>query len=343
MATFRKRNGKWQARIQVSGGPTQARTFYKLSDARKWAQQIEEAYQQGLIETRPDPITLYEAFQRYLKDINPRKKRPHIERYRIKAWMQHSLSQRKLEYIRTYHLATWRDDKIKQGFQANTIRLHLAVLSHLYTVAQSEWGYEHLQNPVLHLTRPKLPRVRETRISDHDIDLLIQNTKSSYLPCLIKLALYTGMRRSELIKLKWSEINWDKQWIHLKDTKNGEDRFVPLTNNIKDVLRDINRSGDQLFPISEHAVTVAFRRAIKKSNLNNLSFHTLRHEAITRFFEMGLTIPEVACISGHKSWSMLKRYTHMNTKNLVARIDKSQPEDKIYLTHNSSGFVTPQS
>ena len=107
MATFRKRNGKWQARIQISGGPTQARTFYKLSDARKWAQQIEEAYQQGLMETRPDPITLYEAFQRYLNDINPRKKRPHIERYRIRAWMQHSLNQRKLEYIRTYHLATW--------------------------------------------------------------------------------------------------------------------------------------------------------------------------------------------------------------------------------------------
>jgi len=69
MATFRKRNGKWQARIQVSGGPSQARTFYKLSDARKWAQQIEEAYQQGLMETRPDPITLYEAFQRYLNDL----------------------------------------------------------------------------------------------------------------------------------------------------------------------------------------------------------------------------------------------------------------------------------
>ena len=322
MANFRKRNNKWQARIQLSSGPTQARTFLRLTDAKGWAQQVETSYQQGLIDTRPDPITLYEAFQRYLKDVNPRKKRPHIERYRIKAWMQHNLSRRVLEHIRTYHLATWRDDKIKQGFQANTIRLHLAVLSHLYTVAQSEWGYENLQNPVLHLTRPKLPKVRETRISDYDIDLLIQNTKSIYLPSLIKLALFTGMRRSELIKLKWSEINWDKQWIHLKDTKNGEGRFVPLTNNIKNVLKDINRTSDQLFSISEHAVTVAFRRAIKKSNLNNLSFHTLRHEAITRFFEMGLTIPEVASISGHKSWSMLRRYTHLQSQTLINKLNE---------------------
>ena len=112
MATFRKRNGKWQARIQVSGGPSQARTFFKLSDARKWAQQTEEAYQQGLLKTRPDPITLYDAFKRYMADVNPRKKRSHIERYRIKAWMQGCLNQRKLEYIRTFHLAAWRDDKI---------------------------------------------------------------------------------------------------------------------------------------------------------------------------------------------------------------------------------------
>ena len=110
--------------------------------------------------------------------------------------------------------------------------------------------------------------------------------------------------------------------VHLKDTKNGEGRFVPLTNNIKNVLKDINRTSDQLFSISEHAVTVAFRRAIKKSNLNNLSFHTLRHEAITRFFEMGLTIPEVASISGHKSWSMLRRYTHLQSQTLIKKLDE---------------------
>ena len=82
----------------------------------------------------------------------------------------------------------------------------------------------------------------------------------------------------------------------------------------------MNHIGEELFPISEHAVTVAFTRAIKKSNLSNISFHTLRHEAITRFFEMGLTIPEVASISGHKSWSMLRRYTHISCKEVAKKI-----------------------
>lgn len=92
MATFRKCNNKWQARVQIKHGPMQGKTFHRFTDARRWAQQIEEAYQKGLLETTPDAITLYEAFERYLKDINPRKKRPEIERYRIKAWIQHSLS-----------------------------------------------------------------------------------------------------------------------------------------------------------------------------------------------------------------------------------------------------------
>jgi integrase len=321
MATFRKRNGKWQARVQINSGPTQARTFFKQSDAKLWARKIEESYQQGLFEIRPEPLTLYAAFERYLKDINPRKKRAYIERYRIYAWMAHAVSQRRLEQIRTYHLAAWRDERSNMGFQPNTIRLHLAVLSHLYTVAQHEWGYEGLKNPVRHLHKLKLPGARDIRINDDAITALIQHTQSPYLPSLIQLALLTAMRRSELIKLQWEDIDWSKQLIHLKDTKNGESRQIPIFDKVKVILESIEGDKGPLFPIKEHAVTVAFRRTVKRSELVNISFHTLRHEAITRFFEVGLTIPEVASISGHKSWAMLRRYTHLRSQSLINKLN----------------------
>ena len=321
MATYRKRNNKWQARIQLSGGPTQARTFLRLTDAKRWAQQIEISYQQGLYSNPPEPITLFEALQRYQRTVSVHKKRAKIEGYRIKAWLESALSHLKLEQLKTYHLAKWRDDKIQQGFQANTIRLHLAVLSHLYNVAKSEWGYEQLMNPVTHLARPKLPKVRETRVSDEDIARLIENTTSLLLPSMIQLALYTGMRRSELVKLQWTDVNWNRQYIHLKDTKNGEERFIPLTEKSAAILKNIKKINDRVFNITEHAVTLAFTRALKRSQLNNMSFHTLRHEAITRFFEMGLTIPEVASISGHKSWSMLRRYTHLQSQKLINKLN----------------------
>ena len=320
MATFRKRNNKWQARIQISGGPTQARTFHHLKDAKQWARYLETCYQQGLYISKPKTVTLQQALQRYVKEVNPRKKRGQIERYRIYAWIQHKVSLLKLEQVRTHHLANWRDEKIQQGFQPNTIRLHLAVLSHLYTIAKSEWGYENISNPVLGLARPKINLRMIKRISDSDVELLIQHSASKYLPTLIRLALTTGMRRSELIKLTWEDIDWVQQAIHVRNPKNGEDRMIPLFEKTAQVLLDHGVASGNIFPITENAVTLAFKRALKRIGQSTINFHGLRHEAITRFFEKGLTIPEVASISGHKSWSMLRRYTHINTQLLVHKI-----------------------
>jgi len=321
MATFRKRKGRWQARIQRASGTSQARTFFNLRDAKLWARKVERDVDLGILNIKPALIMVGEAFKRYLIEVTPRKKSAEIERYRIQAWRLHPISSRILHELKIHHLAAWRDEQINKGYSANTIRLHLAVLSHLYTIAQHEWGYEGLKNPVRHLHKPKLPGARDIRINDDAITLLIQHTQSPYLPSLIQLALLTSMRRSELIKLQWEDIDWSKQLIHLKDTKNGESRQIPIFDKVKVILESIAGDTGPLFPIKEHAVSVAFRRTVKRSGLVNISFHTLRHEAITRFFEVGLTIPEVASISGHKSWAMLRRYTHLQSKTLINKLN----------------------
>ena len=321
MATFRKRKGKWQARIQRASGTSQARTFFNLRDAKLWARKVERDVDLGIQDIKPVLVTIGEAFNRYLIEVTPRKKSAAIEQYRIQAWLLHPLSRRILGDLKLSHLAVWRDEQINKGYSANTIRLHLAVLSHLYSIAQHEWGYEDLKNPVQHLHKPKLPSTREIRITDEDISTLIHHTQSPYLPSLIRLALLTGMRRSELIKLHWNDIDLERQLIYLTDTKNGENRQVPIFNQVNVLLQEIEKDDGQLFPIKEHAVSVAFRRAVKRSGLANISFHTLRHEAITRFFEIGLTIPEVASISGHKSWAMLRRYTHLRSQSLINKLN----------------------
>jgi len=322
MATFRKRKGKWQARIQRASGTSQARTFFNLRDAKLWARKVERDVDLGIQDIKPVLVTIGEAFNRYLIEVTPRKKSAAIEQYRIQAWLLHPLSRRILGDLKLSHLAVWRDEQINKGYSANTIRLHLAVLSHLYTIAQHEWGYEDLKNPVQHLHKPKLPSTREIRITDEDISTLIHHTQSPYLPSLIRLALLTGMRRSELIKLHWNDIDLERQLIYLTDTKNGENRQVPIFNQVNVLLQEIEKDDGQLFPIKEHAVSVAFRRAVKRSGLANISFHTLRHEAITRFFEKGLSIPEVASISGHKSWAMLRRYTHLQSQKLINKLEE---------------------
>ena len=313
MANIRKRNNKWQVRIQRKDGPHQSQTFLTYQDAKLWARKIEREYDLSVNDLPPRVLRLHEALTRYLKEVTPLKKRPHIESYRIKAWLKTSLSQKLITQIKTSDLVIWRNAMIEKNYQPNTIRLHLAVLSHLYSIAQSEWGFEQLKNPVINLHKPKLPPARESRVSNEDIALLINNTDSPYLPNLIWLALYSGMRRSEIIKLQWQHIDWHRKSIYLMDTKNGGHRIIPLFDSIKDLLKPFLDSKGRVFPITEHAVTIAFRRAAQRAQLKNISFHTLRHEAISRFFEQGFTIPEVAMISGHKSWSMLRRYTHLQT------------------------------
>jgi len=320
MANIRKRNKHWQVRIQRKDGPQQSKTFTTYQEAKLWARKVEREYDLYINDLPPKTISLHEALNRYLKEVTPRKKRPEIETYRVRAWLKSNLSQKLITHIKTSDLVIWRNEMIKQNYQPNTIRLHLAVLSHLYSIAQSEWGFEHIKNPVQHLHTPKLPPARESRISDDDIERLIENTDSPFLPSMIYFALHTGMRRSELTRLKWQNIDLDRSKIHLLETKNGEHRIIPLFNSIQELLQQIPKTDPRVFPITEHAVTIAFRRSVIRSNLTNMSFHTLRHEAISRFFEQGLSIPEVAMISGHKSWSMLKRYTHLqNIMNLKQR------------------------
>ena len=92
MATFRKRKGKWQARIQRASGTSQARTFFNLRDARFWARKVERDIDLGIQDIKPVLVTIGEAFNRYLIEVTPSKKSAAIEQYRIQAWLLHPIS-----------------------------------------------------------------------------------------------------------------------------------------------------------------------------------------------------------------------------------------------------------
>ena len=106
-------------------------------------------------------------------------------------------------------------------------------------------------------------------------------------------------------------MNLDKRTIHLEDTKNGSPRTVPLSGRALEILNTMPRDiSGRVFPTNAMALRGLWRRACKRANIENLHFHDLRHEAISSFFEMGLTVPEVAMLSGHRTLSMLMRYSH---------------------------------
>ena len=140
---------------------------------------------------------------------------------------------------------------------------------------------------------------------------------------IIIFAIETGMRLGEIVRLEWSDVS--KSIAYIYESKNGESREVPLS---KKALLTINKlpkhfASKKIFWKwkTTSGFQSSWQRLIKRSEINNLHFHDLRHEAISRLFEKGLNPMEVSAISGHKSMQVLKRYTHIKTKYLLKKID----------------------
>ena len=129
------------------------------------------------------------------------------------------------------------------------------------------------------------------------------------------------MRRGELLSARWQHFDLEKRTLLIPMTKNGHPRKVPLDAAALAAIERLPRSDDgRLLPLSDEAVKLAWKRLIKRARIVDFHFHDLRHEAISRFFERGLTVPEVALISGHRDVRMLFRYTHLKAEDVAARL-----------------------
>jgi integrase len=103
-------------------------------------------------------------------------------------------------------------------------------------------------------------------------------------------------------------------------TKNGSDRRVPLTERAVQILSTLRREGELVFPLSSKGLQIAWRRLARRAGIEDLRFHDLRHEAISRLFEKGLNVPEVAVMSGHRDPRMLFRYTHPRPEDIARKL-----------------------
>ena len=146
----------------------------------------------------------------------------------------------------------------------------------------------------------------------------------------MEFAIETGMRRGELLKLRWEDVNLGRKTALIKETKNGDSRKIPLSVAAIRTLSGLPRHlGGNVFPVTPNALRGVWRRAVKKVGIDNLRFHDLRHEAVSRLVEDGLSDQEVSAISGHMSMQMVKRYTHLRAEDLVERIDLLRKQRQI--------------
>lgn len=325
MASIRKRDTVWQVQIRRSGYPTITRTFARKGEASAWARDTEQQIDRLCMPVDYALLrrtTLGDLLARYRETVTPTKRGQRSERYRLDYLLRQPMACFSLEMLTPPLIAEYRDRRL-QDVKAGTVRRELTTLRHVLEVAVKEWGLPLVSNPVRMIRLPADGRGRDRRLALTEFDSIVAaaaRSRTRLLEPVIRLAIETGLRRSELLSLKWDDLDLSKGTVTVHETKNGHRRTIPLTPEAMRVLGGLERSCDRVLPVREATFRIAWERLKKRLGLVDLHFHDLRHEAISRFFEMGLSVPEVALISGHRDPRMLFRYTHVQAANVALKL-----------------------
>ena len=313
MASIRFRNSKYQALVRLHGIST-SKTFTKKIHAQQWAKSIEVTIESGQYKAELD-LTIELALQRYMDDKIPHDKSSHSHVRNAIA----GLGSNKADTLTSHQLVSYRNRRLLTH-SPQTVKHELSMINRVLKIAVNEWGYT-LPNGIPTVKYPTLPIGRTRRLNKEEEQRLFLHA-DPYILNIIKVLQNTAMRTGELSKLNKDDINFDTKLADLIDTKNGDDRTIPLNstaiNSLNELIKD--STTDKVLCFSSSYISHRFTKLCRTANIDDMVLHSFRHEAISRLFERGFSIMEVSTISGHRSLASLKRYTHINPISLLERM-----------------------
>ncbi len=339
MATFLQReNGKWQAKIRLNGKNT-SKTFSTKKEAERWATTQEAEMHKGTWQDNSiaESTNFASIIKQFSETVLPLKKSGRQDQSRCQLLIER-LGHIKLSRVTTFELSKARDEWSTIYAPASVKNL-LGLVNRIMKYAQIELGVFFPQGlPVEQMRKPIVRNQRDRRLTNTELQKLIAQCPKD-LKYVILFAIETAARRGEIAKLTWPDIHLNDRYARLRDTKNGEDRKVPLTNKALQLLQSIpKREDNRVFSYTHpDSITTAFKRTCEQAGINNLHFHDLRHEATSRLFEAGLNVMEAASVTGHKELRMLQRYTHLKPADIADKLNtngKNLDKDNLHVTNN---------
>lgn len=345
MASIQKRVSKdgkvsYRAQVRRKGAVPLTATFERKTDAKTWADDREAEIRQKkhFPYAEAKKHTVADAIDRYLNEVLPRKpKSADQQTPQLTRWKK-ELGSVSLADLRPQIIAEAREriasDKVTKDRvrSAGSTNRYLAALSHVLTVAMKEWEWID-NNPAFALSKYKEPPGRIRFLSEKERVRLLDACKASgnkYLFTIVTLAIATGMRKDEILKLKWEHVDLKHGFALVYDTKNSEPRKVALTGVVlalvKNLAKDAGEDAVYLFPNTDGERPVDIRSAWdvarKNAKLNDFRFHDLRHTAASYLAMSGATLPVLADVLGHKSYEMVRRYAHLADSHVTAEVKK---------------------
>lgn len=341
MAVIRKRTTKegkkrFQAIIRRAGFPPAVATFDKEREANDWAIKTENDMREGRynMTTEADRHLVSEMIDRYMADVLPRKS----NRVRFVAqqkqqllWWRAEIGHYSLGNLTKAALAAARDSLAK-NYKPGTVNRYLAALSHVFTVACDEWEWLPA-NPMLKLKKASEPRERLRYMTLAELGRVLEVAKHVHrrpLVTIIICAIATGARKSELLGMKWADVDFERGMVLLEEQKNGERGSLYLADYARDQLlayRDrVGMRSKFVFPSRDGKqpmrIDREMRRVFDAAGLSDFRIHDTRHTTASYLAMDGASAPEIAEVLRHKSLNMVKRYAHLSKTHTAGVVNR---------------------
>lgn len=334
----------YRVRIRMKGGQYFDRSFKSKTLAKKWKRDMESAIEHDRYEfTNPaTKHTLAELIELYIERVLPSKPKNAKNTLRHLLWWKQELGHLLLAQIRPSLIAEKRD-KLLTGFvrdgklrSPSTVVRYLSSLSHVFSKAVKEWEWLR-ENPVFKIEKPKQAQGRKRVLDEVEQKRLLQaceESGSKDLFLVVALALGTGMRKGEIMSLRWKDINFsdEKAIIFLEKTKNGRPRSILITGLLLNLLqnRRANQRGDSLLfpspncPSRPIDIRSAWEKALDKAGIEGFVFHGLRHQAASCAATIENNPLVIGELLGHKTLQMTRHYVHLPSVHMHAMVEALQ-------------------
>ncbi|SCB16588.1 site-specific integrase [Rhizobium hainanense] len=347
-----RRNGTkaYTAQIRMKRGGklvhTEAQTFDRKPAAKAWLNKREAALDEpGALQRllRPD-VTLADAIDQYLKDSVK-------DIGRTKTQVLNVIKKHELAFMRCGEIAStdltrfakdlavgWnpdtngREESIARKPQ--TVGNYMSHLASIFAIARPMWGYELSEQAFRDATkvlkwlgiisrsgeRKRRPTLAELKLLlTYFFERSQRTVEASPMHKIILFGIFSTRRQEEITTLRWDDLDRENMEILVRDMKHpdqkiGNDVRCSLTPEALIIIDAMPKVGPRIFPFNPGTISSNFTNTCKMLGIDDLHFHDMRHEGISRLFELGWEIPRVATVSGHRSWNSLKRYTHIRKK-----------------------------
>lgn len=324
----------YTAQIRIKRGGkivhSESETFDREPAARIWMakRETELAKPGGLEKSQVKDPPLAEVIAQYEKeskrDLGRTKKQV------LKSIRGSDLGKKRCSEVTSQVLVAWAQELGKER-EPQTVGNYVSHLASVFAIARPAWAYPLDQQAMddARVVMVKMGLVarsgeRDRRPTLDELDLVLEHFtrqrqhRGDTIPmaALSVFCLFSTRRIDEACRITWKDLDEARSGVWVRDMKHpgekvGNDVFVELPAEALQVVLAQPRTAARIFPYSSKSASTAFTRATAFLTIEDLHMHDLRHEGISRLFEMGRTIPQVAAVSGHRTWASLKRYTHI--------------------------------